>query len=225
MTRLRIGAVLCICFSSVAIFAAEPTPAFPGPIPIPAGAQASPHFDPQAATDAYINLIPPAARARSDAYFEGGYWLILWDFLYGALISVLLLHFRWSAAMRNFAERLTRFKPLQTAIYWTQYLAAIAVLGAPLAVYEGYFREHQYGLATQTFGPWMGDQAKLFAINLVAGALFTAALFGIVRKLPRTWWMWGAVVTFLFLVIVQLLAPVYLVPIFNKVKCLEDINV
>ena len=32
------------------------------------------------------------------------------------------------------------------------------VLQFPLAVYEGYIREHKYGLATQTFGPWMRDQ-------------------------------------------------------------------
>src|SRR5205085_4212265 len=151
MTRLRIAAVLFICFSSAAIFAAEPTPAFPGPIPIPAGAQASPHVDPQAATDAYISLIPPAARARSDAYFEGGYWLLLWDFLYGALISILLLMFGLSAKMRDLAERITRFGPLRTMIYWIEYSIVIAIVGFPLAVYEGYFREHQYGLATQTF--------------------------------------------------------------------------
>jgi STE24 endopeptidase len=222
MQRLRIAAVLLACLASVAIFAAEPTPAFPGPIPIPAGAQASPQFDPQAATDAYLNLIPPAARARSDAYFEGGYWLILWDFLYGALLALIILKFGLSSAMRNLAERITRFGPLRTMIYWTEYSVVIAILGFPLTVYEGYFREHQYGLATQTFGPWMGDQAKFLLVNIVFGAFLTAALFGIVRKLPRTWWVWGALVTFIFLIIGQLLAPVYLVPLFNKVKLLED---
>src|SRR6266545_3959010 len=41
-------------------------------------------FDPAAATAAYLATVPPAARARSDAYFEGGYWLQLWDFLLNA---------------------------------------------------------------------------------------------------------------------------------------------
>ena len=39
--------------------------------------------------------------------------------------------------MRDLAERITRFKPLQTAIYWTQYAILAAVLGFPPAVYEG----------------------------------------------------------------------------------------
>src|SRR5229473_2374056 len=81
-------------------------------------AQQSPAFNAEAATNAYLAEIPPAARSRSDAYFEGGYWLILWDFLYGAVISLLLLSLGWSAAIRDFAERTTRFKPVQTAIYW-----------------------------------------------------------------------------------------------------------
>src|SRR6266513_655801 len=93
---------------------ARPAAVMPEVIPVPAAAQPSEHFDADAATNAYLAEIPASARARSDAYFEGGYWLILWDFLYGAALYLFLLRFGWSAAMRNFAERATRFKPLQT---------------------------------------------------------------------------------------------------------------
>src|ERR1039457_7128145 len=75
---------------------------------VPPEAQPSPNFSVEAATDAYMARIPASARARSDAYFEGGYWLILWDFLYGAVIALVLLNLRWSAAMRNLAERIDR---------------------------------------------------------------------------------------------------------------------
>jgi STE24 endopeptidase len=189
---------------------------------VAAAAQASPNFSPEAATEAYLAQIPAQSMARSDAYFEGGYWLLLWDFLYSGVISVLLLQLRWSAGMRDLAEKLTRFKPLQTGLYWVEYLIATTVLGFPLAVYEGYFREHQYGLATQTFGPWMGDQLKSLLVSLALGAVLLMALFGLVRRLERTWWIWGAVVTEVFLIIVILIAPVYLVPIFNTVTPLKD---
>jgi hypothetical protein len=63
---------------------------------VPPAAQPSDHFDVDAATDAYLNLMPPSAKAHGDAYFEGGYWLILWDFLVGAVISLLLLNLGWS---------------------------------------------------------------------------------------------------------------------------------
>ena len=86
---------------------------------VPPAAQASPNFNAEAATEAYLARIPAESRARSDAYFEGGYWLLLWDFLYGSGIAVLLLQLRWSAAMRNLAEKVTRFSPVQTFVYWT----------------------------------------------------------------------------------------------------------
>jgi STE24 endopeptidase len=192
---------------------------------VPPAAQASPNFNAEAAADAYVALIPDASKARSDAYFEGGYWLILWDFLYASAVAVLLLQARWSAAMRNMAEKFTRFKPLQTGFYWVGYLLATTILGFPLAAYEGYFRERQYGLATQTFGPWMGDQLKGLLVNLVLGGVVVVILFGVVRRLPRTWWIWGAVVTELFLIVAVLITPVYLVPIFNTVKPLNDLKV
>jgi hypothetical protein len=53
--------------------------------------------------------ISPAQRARSDAYFEGGYWLIVWDFLSTVVVMWLLLHFSWSARMRNLASSLYAF--------------------------------------------------------------------------------------------------------------------
>jgi STE24 endopeptidase len=196
--------------------------ASPSKITVPPEAQPSANFDAEAATNAYLAEIPSSAKARSDAYFEGGYWLILWDFLYGAVVLLLALNLRWSAAMRNLSERVTRFKPIQTMIYWAEYIVFATVLTLPLTVYEGYIREHTYGLATQTFGPWMIDQLKDLGVDIVLGALLAALLFGVVRRLPRTWWIWGAAVTVCFVIFVVLIAPVYLVPIFNKVTRLDD---
>jgi len=194
----------------------------PSVIHVPPEAQASPHFDATAATNAYLAQIPADKRARSDAYFEGGYWLILWDFLYGVAVALLLLNLGWSARMRDLSERVTRFKPVHTFVYWLQYLVLTTILFFPLSVYEGYFREHKYGLATQTFGPWMSDQMKELAVNLVLGGILTILLFGIVRRLPRSWWIWGSAVTVFFLIFTALIAPVYIIPIFNKVTRLND---
>ena len=194
--------------------------------PMPTGATAitstPEHFDPVAATSAYLAKVPPDKKAKSDAYFEGGYWLILWDFLASSFVFILLLATGWSARMRDWAERVTRFKPIHTFIYWAEFLVFISVLTFPLGVYEGFVREHKYGLATQTFGPWLGDQLKGLAVGLVFGGLLMMALYGIVRRLPRTWWIWGAATSLVFLTFFALIAPVYVAPLFNKYTRLED---
>jgi STE24 endopeptidase len=212
----------CATFLATPALAQPDANEMPSVIQVPPEAQPSPHFDATAATNAYLAQIPADKTARSDAYFEGGYWLILWDFLYGAVISLLLLNLRWSARMRDLSERVTRFKPLQTFLYVAQYLVLTTILGFPLAVYEGYFREHKYGLATQTFGPWMVDQLKGLALGIVLGGLLAMLLFGVVRRLPRTWWIWGAVVTICFAIFGIAITPVYIAPIFNKSTILND---
>src|SRR5438045_2938563 len=84
--------------------------------PAQASAAAAAHFDAEAATTAYMNQLSPEARAKSDAYFEGGYWLILWDFLIGLGVAWIFLGTGLSVRIRNWAERVTRFKFLQTAL-------------------------------------------------------------------------------------------------------------
>ena len=133
----------------------------------------------------------------------------------------LLLRFRWSTAMRNLAERITRFRPLQTALYWIQFIVVTSVLTFPLTVYEGYFREHKYGLLNQTFGPWMRDQLVGLAVGLILGAILVVPLFGLVRRLGKNWWVWGAALMIVFFAFVSLIAPVYIAPLFNQYKTLE----
>ena len=200
--------------------AAAPTTTTPSPAT--AAAQPSQPFDINAAVNFYLAKMPAAERARSNAYFEGGYWLQLWDFLAIAIVMWLLLRYRWSMRMRDFAERITRLRPLQTALYWIQFILATSLLTFPLSVYEGYFREHKYDLLNQTFGPWMRDQLVALAVNVVLGAVLMIPLFGLVRRLGPRWWVWGAALMILFVAFVSLIAPVYLAPLFNTYKKLED---
>ena len=217
MRHCRFVVLVLILFLEVAGGFAQQTDARPSSAPPQAH-----NFDVKAAVDAYLASVPADARARSDAYFEGGYWLILWDFLCSAAIALFLLAARLSAKMRDLAERVTRFKPLQTFIYWTEFLIITQVVSFPLAVYEGFFRERKYGLMNQTFGPWFGDQMKGLLINLILGGILVTVLFGVVRRLPRTWWIWGAVVSTAFLAFAAVIGPVYLAPLFNKYTKLED---
>ena len=181
--------------------------------------------DIKAAVDAYLAKMPPAQRARSNAYFEGGYWLLLIDFLYTILVMRLLLRLRSSAKMRNFAGRITRSRFLQPAVYWIQFIIAVALLTFPLTVYEAYYREHKYGLLNQTFGPWVREQLIMLAVNIVLGAIFLTVLFWVVRRVGKNWWAWSAVVAIILQAFVGLIAPVYIFPLFNTYKKLEDARV
>ena len=177
---------------------------------------------PQAATDAYLGSVPADARARSDAYFEGGYWVSLWQFLWSSIVLVILLHTGLSARLRDTAGRITGARWLQPAIYGAGFLLITSVLGFPLSLFTDFWREHQYGLATQTFASWFGDQMKGLGIALVLGSVMILVLYAVLRVTGRAWWIWGAVVTMGFMAFVATIGPVYLAPIFNTYKPLEN---
>src|SRR5438045_9622371 len=124
--------------------AQEPTPAPAVSAPAPSIA---PVTDPATATRAWLDTVPADKHAKSDAYFEGGYWLILWNFLLNAAIAIFLLSSGISARLRDRVERLTRFKAMQVALYAIAFLILNAVLTCPLSVYEGFYREHPSGLS------------------------------------------------------------------------------
>ncbi|HMF76685.1 MAG TPA: M48 family metallopeptidase [Bryobacteraceae bacterium] len=218
MPSRAVSRPLAILLLSVAVaFGAPPL----APV-VPARAQAWAHFDARAATDAWLATVPSAARARSDAYFEGGYWLILWDFLATAAAMLFLLQTRLSARMRDWAEKLVRWRALQSFVYWIEFTAVAAALLLPMTVYEGYFRERQYGLSNQTFGAWLKDQLIGFALVLALGGLTYVGLTAIVRRLRETWHIWGAGVAIVFVAISAMTGPVFLAPLFNAYKPLQN---
>src|SRR5882757_6893376 len=153
---------------------------------------AGPAFDVKAAVDAYLATVPPDKKARSDAYFEGGYWLQLWDFLLGAAITIFLLQSRLSARLRDRAARVSSWRGVQDLVYFILFLLIVSVIQFPLLVYEGYIREYRYGLATQTFGHWTQDQLVGLAVVAVLGGVAVMVLYWFVRRLGKNWWVWGA---------------------------------
>jgi STE24 endopeptidase len=180
--------------------------------------QLSTPLDPAVATEAWLDSVPKDKREKSDAYFEGGYWLILWNYLVAAGISILLLASRISARLRGFSGRLTRYKTLQVGGYSVPYLLLVYVLSFPLNVYEHFVREHQYGLATQTFPAWFREQLIGLAVTIVGGTIFLIVLYAVFRRAPRTWWIFGTVVAVVFSFVLVFIAPVFIEPLFNTYK-------
>ncbi|MBS0458370.1 MAG: M48 family metallopeptidase [Proteobacteria bacterium] len=195
---------------------------FPPGLVIPDAARPGPHFDADKATQAYLDLLSPEQRKLSDAYFEGGYWLLLWDFLIGVAVAVLLLVSGISVRMRDFARRLTRRRWLGVAIYVALWMGLGFVLQLPWSYYEGFVREHQYGLSTQDVGGWLRDSLVDLAVGLVIGPPVLATLYAAVRKFGARWWVAGSIGAFALGLVMQMLAPVYLAPLFNDYKPLPD---
>jgi STE24 endopeptidase len=190
--------------------------------PVPEAAKATAHFDAKVATDAWLATMTGKQKANSDNYFEGGYWLILWDFLYTAGVMVLLLETKFSARIRDWTETFVKAAFFRSWLYWVLFSAVGYVLSFPLTVWEGYFREHNYGLSNLSFGGWFREEMTGFAVSAVLGGLAFTALVGVIRRLPNSWHIWGTLVGVVLLCIGIVIGPVFIAPLFNKYKPLEN---
>ena len=184
--------------------------------PAPAGTAAArrPAFDVAAATRHYLDTLTPAQKARSDAYFEGGYWLQLWDLVYALGVAGVFLGLGLSRWLRARTARLPRLWQ-RNWVYAALYLLLAAGLSFPLTVYEGFVREHQYGLSNQTFEAWLGEDLTGLALSVGFGSLLVLALYGAIRRTGARWWAWGTAIVGVFMVVAVAVGPVFISPLFN----------
>lgn len=179
-------------------------------------------FDPVKATNAYLAQIPAKDRARTDAYFEGGYVLQLADLIYGLVIAGILLWGKVSSRIRDFAAGITRFRFWQVPIYGALYIGLTTLLTLPLAIYEGFLREHHYGLSNQSFSQWAGEFAINFGVSLIGMVILLTVVYAIIRGAKRAWWIWGAGVTVVFMMVYIMAGPVFIAPLTNHYSALPD---
>ena len=172
-------------------------------------------FDVETATRAWLDTLQGPARAKSDAYFEGGYWLILWGTVVSVLIDGLLLRFGLSARFRDLGERAFKAKAGVTWVTALCYSLAGTLLTLPWSIYTGFVREKQYDLMNQTFGAWLFDLTKDVGINLLIVPLIVMAIYAVIRRFPRNWWVAATGVIAAFFAFGMLLGPVYIAPLFN----------
>jgi len=225
MRRLIFVFLALVLFSGIS---AAQAPAAPGARELPPGlivpeaSQPGPGFDVDKATASYIALLSPEQRAQSDAYFEGGYWLQLWGFLYGLLVCVVFITTGLSQKMRDIAKRISHRPWLYTAIYAAFWLIAAELLSLPWALYTGYFREHAYGLSNLSLGAWFGEAGKGLLISLIIVPWVISGLFAAVRKAGETWWLKAGIASFFLLIVLMMVSPVFISPLFNDYKPLAE---
>jgi len=213
---------LIVCIAAVLLLLA----AAPAPAQAPAAAQAQfvvpdatrpgPDFDVERATRAWLDTLPADARAKSDAYFEGGYWLELWGFVYTLAVAALLLYGGLSARLRAAAERCVRGRWLQALLYSAGLIVLLTLLTLPLALYQGWWREHAYGLSNLSLAGFLAERAKSLALAVLLGAPLLATIIAAARRSAGRWWLPATAISVMFLLFVSFIAPVFITPVFNR---------
>ncbi|HEX8153510.1 MAG TPA: M48 family metallopeptidase [Thermoanaerobaculia bacterium] len=153
------------------------------------------------------------ARIRHAIYFGGS--------LYWAAAVLLILASGLSARLRDFATRSVRRPFAATMLYAALGVAVLTLLQFPLSFYAGYVVPHQFDLSSESFGSWLLDEAKSLGVLMVIGAIVGALVLLPLQRVKR-WWlpMWlGSIPLTVLLVVI---APVFIDPLFNDFVPLRD---
>lgn len=90
------------------------------------------------------------------------------------------------------------------------------LLNLPFSFFNSYYWQQRWGFSTQSFGGWWSDYAKSAGIELILFAAGVTVLFWLVGKSPKSWWLLGAGLFSLWLVVQTIIWPVVVAPLFNK---------
>ena len=144
--------------------------------------------------------------------------------LYGIVMGLLLMFTGLAVRFRNVAEGLGHRRYVRVLVFFALYSSAMFALGLPLAWYEEFALEHQYGLSTQTLGGWFLDSIKgqVLSIVIVGVVPLLSLAWRAVETSPKRWWLWLAAGTLPVALAATLLEPVLLDPVFNKFTPLHD---
>jgi Zn-dependent protease with chaperone function len=158
--------------------------------------------------------------AKAEALYKTRTVLYLIELIFGIVILWILLKLRFAPAFRDFAERISGHRTLQTLVFVPLLLLLIAIAALPIEIY-GHHISLAYGLSVQAWPSWAADWGKAQAISIVISILAVLALFWIIRKSPQRWWLYFWLLTLPFAVLLIFVAPVILDPMFNTFQPLE----
>lgn len=164
----------------------------------------------------------PPADPRAVAYHNALDLFWLADQAAALAVPLLLLATGWGARIAHAIARRTHRRFWQAGLFAAAFLLIQAILTLPLSWAEGFQLEHQFGLATDSLPSWLGDQAKGMAIGLIQVVLFAWLPYLLLRRLPRTWWLWTGAVTMPLIAVLLVIGPIYIQPLFNTYTPLPD---
>ena len=172
-------------------------------------------FDPAAATAAYLASVSPAIHARATAYTQSGHWALLGGWVVSIIAAVLILK---SGVLNRVSARVQAGKPRPNLAAFACALTFILsdwVLELPDAWFFDWKRNTDFGLTHQPAVQWLVESAIGAGITALFGGLFMVALYALIRRAPKRWWIFGSGLAAIFVVLSMLIGPIFIEPIFN----------
>jgi STE24 endopeptidase len=175
-------------------------------------------FDPAAATATYIDALGPAALEKAAAYTVGSHWLLLWGLVASFVATWIIVR---SGLLERLSARLGAERPrpnLTAFLVSALTFLLFTLITLPWDLYSEYFRERAYGRTSQPLVDFLSQGAISTLIFSIVAGLFFVAVYALIRRAGRSWWLWSGGLVAVALTAFLLLSPTLIEPIFNDYK-------
>ncbi|MDR3748288.1 MAG: M48 family metallopeptidase [Acidobacteriota bacterium] len=159
--------------------------------------------------------LPPDKLQKSYALYRLDFTLYFATTLWSLVVLLLMLRSRFGGRLRDWAERVSRYRILQAVIVMSLFVLILELTQLPFAAYA-HSVGLQYGLSVQTWVSWFGDWGKGLLLEVLFASIAGWILYAVLRRSPQRWWFYFWLAMVPILVLVMFIAPIWIEPLFNR---------
>jgi len=159
-------------------------------------------------------------RAKEYARIRRRLWLV--NTVIGAVYVLLWLFMGWAISLREWLGKFTTNEWLLVGLFAVIFGGAYSIINFPLSYYSGFILPHRFDQSNQSLKDWIIDQFKGLAVGVPLSLLLLELLYLALRATGELWWLWAAGGMLVFSVLLSNLAPILIMPLFNKYVPLGD---
>ncbi|EEU7012349.1 M48 family metallopeptidase [Campylobacter jejuni] len=145
----------------------------------------------------------------------------LFSNFYNLIISIAWIGFGFLYLKELLILNNTRF---ENTLFLLSFLIITSILNLPLSIYESFIKDKAHGFSNMTVKLFIKDTMKSLILTLIFGFLILYTLLFCYDFFGTFWWIAAFIFTFCIIVIINLIYPTLIAPIFNKMKKLDDEN-
>jgi STE24 endopeptidase len=144
----------------------------------------------------------------------------IFSFLFSLFAPWLFLRLKWSVRFRDWAEKVSRNRTLQSLIFAPLFAVTFSLLRLPLDLFNESLLK-RYGISVQPWSAWTGDWFKGLVLTVIMGTLLVRILFAVIRSSPQRWWLYFWAISIPISLAIFFVQPLVIDPMFSKFEPLS----
>ncbi|ECQ6818952.1 M48 family metallopeptidase [Campylobacter jejuni] len=145
----------------------------------------------------------------------------LFSNFYNLIINIAWIGFGFLYLKELLISSNTRF---ENTLFLLSFLIITSILNLPLSIYESFIKDKAHGFSNMTVKLFIKDTVKSLILTLIFGFLILYVLLFCYDFFGTFWWIAAFIFAFCIIVIINLIYPTLIAPIFNKMEKLDDEN-